>query len=80
MKILVNPNFKRNIIYKKSKLKPYEVVELEKFIEEIETNPEKADQDEKTKLYKREIVTTFCCIIVYEYDPVKDTLIYWAIE
>jgi hypothetical protein len=80
MNILINQRFRQDLEKKKDTLKPYQVVELENFFLGIEKKPEEGEQIGETDYYKKSYVSSFVCIIVYQYNSKKGTLIFWSLE
>ena len=81
MDILICPEFNKDYKTIKEILRPFELVELEKFIQEIIDNPLKGDNKENTNIYKSGIITYyFDFTVTYEYDHKKKKLIFWDIR
>ena len=79
-KILVCPDFANEYKTIKNILRPFEVVELEKFIQEIIDNPVKGEKKYNTNIYKCGILTYyFNFTITHEYNEKKKQLIFWKI-
>ncbi len=81
LEILLSPDFNNEYKVIKDILRPFELVLLEKFIQEIIDNPEKGYKKENTNIYKCGIVTFyFDYTLTYEYNKKKKKLIFWSIE
>ena len=81
MRILIDPDFLKEYEIIKNHLKPFELVELEKLLKEIQENPKKGEELGKTGYYRLLIELDYnIYILIYEYNKRSNLLTYWSIE
>jgi len=81
LKTFYYPGFKNQFNRIIDTLRPFEVVELEKFVKEIMKKPLKGERKSNSDYFKRGIITYyFSSILIYEYSEEKDELVFWDIR
>ncbi len=81
MRILIEPDFRKEYENIKEHLMPFELVELEKILKDIQDKPENVEELGKTGFYKRVIEIEYnIYILICEYNKKSKLLIYWNIE
>ena len=81
MRILINPNFIKRLKKIKDNLRPFEIVEIEKALENVIKNPEQGEKLGKTNFYKKTFEIEYCFyIVIYEYRKKRDLIIFASIE